>query len=59
MKVTFPNFFKLIIVLIVVLSTVSCDKKSDLLMEYVLSDNLQKEQLDGLVADDFSKIKTD
>lgn len=53
MKVTFPNFFKLIIVLIVVLSTVSCDKKSDLLMEYVLSDNLQKEQLDGLVADDF------
>ncbi len=59
MKVTFPNFFKLIIVLIVVLSTVSCDKESDLLMEYVLSDNLQKEQLDGLVADDFSKIKTD
>ncbi len=59
MKVTFPNFFKLIIVLIVVLSTVSCDKESDLLMEYVLSDNLQKEQLDGLVVDDFSKIKTD
>ncbi len=59
MKVTFPNFFKLIIVLIVVVSTVSCDKESDLLMEYVLSDNLQKEQLDGLVADDFSKIKTD
>lgn len=59
MNVTFSNFFKLIIVLIVVISTVSCDKESDLVVEYVLSDNLQKEKLDGSVVDDFSKTNTD
>lgn len=59
MKVTFSNFFKISIVLIVVLSAVSCDKKSDLVMEYVLSDNLQNEKLDGFTVDDSSKTDTD
>ena len=59
MKVIFSNFFKISIVLIVVLSAVSCDKKSDLVMEYVLSDNLQNEKLDGFTVDDSSKTDTD
>jgi len=59
MKVTFSNFFKISIVLIVVLSAVSCDKKSDLVMEYVLSDNLQNEKLDRFVVDDSSKTDID
>ena len=59
MKVTFSSFFKISFVLIVVLSAISCDKKSDLVMEYVLSDNLHKEKLDGLAVEDFSKINTD
>jgi hypothetical protein len=59
MKVTFSNFFKISIVLIVLLSAVSCDKKSDLLVEYVLSDNLQNEKLDGFAVDNSSKTDTD
>ena len=59
MKVTFSNFFKISIVLIVVLSAISCDKKSDLLVEYVLSDNLHKEKLDGFAMDYFSITNND
>ena len=59
MKVTFSNFLKISFVLIVLLSAVSCDKKSDLVMEYVLSDNLQNEKLDGFAIDDSSKTDTD
>ena len=59
MKVTFSNFFKISIVLIVVLLTISCDKESDLLVDYVHSDNLHKEKLEGLAVEDFSKINTD
>ena len=59
MKVTFSNFFKISIVLIVVLLAFSCDKESDLVVDYVHSGNLHKEQLDGLAVEDFSNLYTD
>ncbi len=59
MKVTCSKIFKMSIILIAVLLTISCDKKSDLLVEYVLSDNLQNEKLDGFAVDDSPKPDTD
>ncbi len=59
MKVTCSKIFKMSIILIAVLLTISCDKKSDLLVEYVLSDNLQNEKLDGFAVDDSSKTDPD
>ena len=59
MKVASSRIFKMNIIFIVVLLTISCDKESDLLVDYVHSDNLHKEQLDGLAVEDFSKINTD
>ena len=47
------------IIFIVVLLAISCDKESDLLVDYVHSDNLHKEKLDGFAVEDFSKINTD
>jgi len=59
MKVARSRIFKMNIIFIVVLLTISCDKESDLLVDYVHSDNLHKEKLDGLAVEDFSKINTD
>ncbi len=59
MKVPSSRIFKSIILFIAVLLAFSCDKESDLVMDYVHSDNLHKEKLDGLAVDDFSKINTD
>lgn len=58
MKVARSRIFKMNIIFIVVLLTISCDKKSDLLVDYVHSDNLHKEKLNGLAVEDFSKINT-
>ena len=59
MKVICSKIFKMNIIFIAVLLTISCDKESDLLVDYVHSDNLHKEKLDGLAVEDFSKINTD
>ena len=59
MKVACSRIFKMNIIFIVVLLAISCDKESDLLVDYVHSDNLHKEKLDGLAVEDFSKINTD
>ena len=59
MKVASSKIFKMNIIFIAVLLAISCDKESDLLVDYVSSDNLHKEKLDGLAVDDFSKINTD
>ena len=59
MKVACSKIFKMNIIFIAVLLAFSCDKESDLLVDYVHSDNLHKEKLDGLAVEDFSKINTD
>ena len=59
MKVASSKIFKINIIFIAVLLAISCDKESDLLVDYVHSDNLHKEKLDGLAVEDFSKINTD
>ena len=59
MKVASSRIFKMNIIFIVVLLTISCDKESDLLVDYVNSYKLQKEQLDGLAVEDFSNLYTD
>ena len=59
MKVARSRIFKMNILFIAVFLTISCDKESDLLVDYVHSDNLHKEQLEGLAVEDFSKINTD
>jgi len=59
MKVASSKIFKMIIIFIAVLLNISCDKDSDLLVEYVLSDNLQNEKIDGIAADESSKTETD
>ena len=59
MKVACSKIFKINIIFITVLLAFSCDKESDLLVDYVHSDNLHKEQLDGLAVEDFSKLNTD
>ena len=59
MKVICSKIFKINIIFIAVLLAISCDKESDLLVDYVHSDNLHKEKLDGLAIEDFSKINTD
>ena len=59
MKVACSRIFKMNIIFIGVLLAISCDKESDLLVDYVHSDNLHKEKLDGLTVEDFSKINTD
>ena len=59
MKVVCSKIFKMNIILIAVLLAISYDKKSDLLVEYVLSENLHKEKLDGFAVDDFSKTNND
>ena len=59
MKVACSRIFKMNIIFITVLLAFSCDKESDLLVDYVHSDNLHKEQLDGLAVEDFSKLNTD
>ncbi len=41
-----------------VLSFTSCDKNSDLVEEYVLSDNLHEEKFDDQVASDLSEKNT-
>ncbi|NNK19501.1 MAG: hypothetical protein HKP49_10140, partial [Maribacter sp.] len=47
------------IIFLTVILTTSCDKNSDLITEYVLSENLQNEQLEGFAGDDASKTETD
>ncbi len=59
MKVASSKIFKINIIFIAVLLAISCDKESDLLVDYVHSDNLHKEKLDGFAVYDFSKINTD
>jgi hypothetical protein len=59
MKVASSRIFKMNIIFIVVLLTISCDKESDLLVDYVHSDNLHKEQLDEFAVEDFSRLNTD
>ena len=59
MKVICSKIFKMNIILITVLLAISCDKKSDVLVEYVLSENLHEEKLDGFAIDDFSKTNKD
>lgn len=59
MKVPCSKIFKISIIFIAVISTISCEKNSDLLVEYVLSDNLHEERLDEFVVDDFPKTIID
>ena len=59
MIVICSKIFKMNIILIAVLLAISCDKESDLLVDYVHSDNLHKEKLDGFAVEDFSKTDTD
>jgi len=59
MKVIFSKIFKINIIFLAVLLATSCNKKSDLLVEYVLSDDLHKEKLDGFAMDEFSRTNTD
>ena len=59
MKVICSKIFKMNIIFIAVLLATSCNKKSDLLVEYVLSDDLHKEKLEGFAMDDFSKTNND
>ncbi|MBT8298350.1 MAG: hypothetical protein KJO52_08445 [Maribacter sp.] len=47
------------IIFLTVFLTTSCEKNSDLLVEYVLSENLQNEQLDEFAGDHASKTATD
>jgi len=59
MKVASSKILTMIIIFSTVLLTISCDKNSDLLVEYVLSDDLQNEKLEGFAKDDSSKLATD
>jgi len=59
MQVANSKIFKTIIIFSTFLLTISCDKNSDLLAEYVLSENLQNEKLGGFTEDDSSKTDTD
>ncbi len=59
MNVNFSKIFKINIIFLAVILATSCNKKSDLLVEYVLSDDLHKEKLDGLTMDEFSRTNTD
>ena len=59
MNVNFSKIFKINIIFLAVILATSCNKKSDLLVEYVLSDDLHKEKLDVLSMDEFSRTNTD
>jgi hypothetical protein len=49
------RIFKLNLILIATLFIISCDKDSDLVVEYMLSDELSKERLGASVENDYFK----
>ncbi|MCK5440248.1 MAG: hypothetical protein KAJ23_00010 [Maribacter sp.] len=59
MNAVCSKIFKINLLLITLLLTISCDKESDLLTDYVPFDALNKEQLDEFVADDFFNTDPD
>ena len=59
MKVIFSKIFKINIIFLAVLLATSCNKKSDLLAEYVLSEDLHKEKLEGFAMDEFSRTNSE
>ena len=53
MKVICCKIFKINFAFLLIIFTASCNKNSDLIVEYVPSETLQKEELDNLLADDY------
>jgi hypothetical protein len=52
------RIFKMNILFIAALLTISCNKDSDLVVEYMLSDELNKERLGASVENDYFKTAT-